>query len=120
MIWIFDLILVSGVSILFGTRFLFLGIMIFVAGLFFLFQAHRTRLLLGGAPKEIPTARKVRAGLISAVMAAFLLPVLLESESLSSHSDQATRSDSDLPVVVLAGLLSATLMVGLSVEKRKR
>ena len=120
MIWLFDLALLSAVSICFGMRFLFLGIVIFVSGIFFLFQSHRTRLLLGSQKTEVPVTRKVRAAALSLLISGMLLPLLMQNEGQADLIEKSSKIDSDLPVIVLIGLFAASLMVGLSVEKRKR
>ena len=120
MIWIYDLLILLGVSIWLGTRVLFLGVAVFTLGLFFQFQARRTRLLIGGSVEKLPRGKKIKAAGLALVFTGFLVPLVNESgEGVSLHTGPE-MGDWALPVVILIGLLTASLMVALGAEKRRR
>ena len=120
MIWVFDLILLLGVSIFFASRYLYLGIVIFTLGLFFFFQVRRSRLLVGFQKKPIAVARRVRAIMASVLITASATPLFIDSPAKADLFEQSRKLDALFPTVILVALLGAALMVGLSVEERKR
>jgi hypothetical protein len=119
-IWVVDLLLLTGVSGLFASKHLFLGIVIFTLGLFVFFQVRRSRLLVGFQKKTATAARRSRAILGSVLISAAAAPLLMDSPAKTEFFEQSRKLDALFPVVILVGLLGAALMIGLSVEERKR
>ncbi len=120
MIRLIDLAMLAGVSIWLGSKALFLGMVIFSMGVLFEFQIHRTRLLIGGSERKVSLSRKIKAAISGLLVSAFLIPVLLEEENRVALKAGSMGEDWALPVIVVVGLLSATLMVALTVERRQR
>ncbi len=120
MIRLLDLALLAGVSIWLGSRVLFLGMVIFSMGILFEFQIHRTRLLIGESERKMPLAGKIKAVISGLLLSAFLIPAMLEEENSVELKAGSLGEDWAMPVIVFIGLLSATLMVALTVERRQR
>lgn len=120
MTWLLDLALLLLVSTCFASRILFLGVVILVAGLFFQIQVRRTRLLIGSKAAESTVGKRVRAGLLSIFITATASPLLVDAGGLPGAFEKSSLPDSSLPIIIVLGLLSAMLMIGLSVERRRR
>jgi hypothetical protein len=118
--WTLDLALLLLVSACFASKILFLGVMILVAGLFFQIQARRTRLLIGSKTVSSSVGKRVRAGVFSILVTALAGPVLIDVQVPPGAFEKSSLPDSSLPIVIVLGLLSALLMIGLSVERRRR
>ncbi len=120
MSWILDLALLLVASACFASRILFLGVMILVAGLFFHTQARRTRLLIGSKHLQASAGKRLRAAVLSLLVTAFAAPVLIEEQGAPGAFGKSSLPDASLPIIIVLGILSAMLMVGLSVERRRR
>jgi hypothetical protein len=118
--WTLDLALLVLVAASFASKILFLGVIILVAGLFFQIQARRTRLLIGSKEVNSSVGKRVRAGIFSILVTALAGPMLIEVQAPSGAFEKSSLPDSSLPIVIVLGLLSALLMIGLSVERRRR
>jgi hypothetical protein len=114
---VFDLFFLLVVSGFLATRSPFSGVVVLVLGLMIRIQLFRMRLLLGGGSERAPAGRRVRALILSLGLSATLLPLVQESAGPSPVEIEYSHF---LPVVILISLLSAAMMAGLAVEKRKR
>jgi hypothetical protein len=114
---VFDGAFLLAVSALLAWRLPFAGVLVLVLGLLIQFQLFRVRLLLGGDPVQIPAGRKIRGGALAIALSAGLVPLLEDPAGFTlPHAEYHHH----LPLVVLVSLLSASMMVALTVEKRKR
>ncbi len=120
MILAFDLLLLAGVSGCFVSRSPGSGIVIFSLGLFFLFQARRSRLLVGGGSAPVSPGRRVRAIAGAVLIAAAATPLLVDTGAGSGAFLPEEAADPFFPVTVVVVLLCAVLMLGLGVERRRR
>ena len=120
MIGFADLILLLGASVFFGTKNLYFGVVILVLGLLFLFQSHRTRLLLGKRPKTPTPQKRMWAAVMALLFGGLLAPVFIEPPVVNEAFLKSEHPDAALPAVVLIGALAALFMVALSAEKRRR
>ena len=116
----FDFLVLIALSIWLGTRILFLGIVVFSIGTLFHFQARRTRLLIGEKEGVPSRALKIKAAVFTLCFLAFLAPLALDSGAGIELARKADGSDLLFPVVVMVGLLTATMMSGLGSEEKKR
>lgn len=114
---VFDLIFLLMVSGFVATRSPFSGVVVLVLGLLIRIQLFRMRLLLGGGSESLPAGRRVRALALSLALSATLFPMIQDSAGQGPAEIEYSHF---LPVVILISLLSAAMMVGLAVEKRKR
>jgi hypothetical protein len=114
---VFDLLFLLMVSGFVATRSPFSGVVVLVLGLLIRIQLFRMRLLLGGGSKSLPAGRRVRALALSLALSVTLFPLVQES---SGPGPTEIEYSPLLPVVILISLLSAAMMAGLAVEKRKR
>ena len=120
MIGLVDLLVLSAVSLSFSSRDLYLGVVIFSLGLFYFFQARRSRLLVGLNKKPLAAGRRLRAAAGAVLFSGMSAPLLMDSRSTAEFFEQGKKLDALFPVVILVALLAAALMVGLSVEGRNR
>jgi len=93
---------------------------VFSLGLVFFFQVRRSRLLVGYQKRPKTLARQVRAMVSSLLISGAASPLLLDSGARSEFFEASQKLDALFPVVMLVSLLGAALMIGLSVEERKR
>jgi hypothetical protein len=115
-----DLALLIVVSACFASRILFLGVVILVAGLFFQIQVRRTRLLIGSRATQSTAGRRIRAAILSILITGTATPLLMDGPLSQGAFEKSSLPDSSLPIIILLGFLSAMLMIGLSVERRRR
>lgn len=120
MIPVLDLLLLLAVSACYSIRHAFLGVVIFAFGLFFVFQARRSRFLVGLERKPASTARRLRAAAAAILLAATASPLVGDPAAKRDFFEAGHQLDVWFPVVIVIGFLSAALMTGLSVEGRKR
>jgi hypothetical protein len=114
---VFDLLFLLLVSGFLASRSPFSGVVVLVLGLLIRIQLFRMRLLLGGGEENIPAGRRVRAWVLALGLSATLLPMVQDSAGPGPVEVEYSHF---LPVVILVSLLSAAMMAGLAVEKRKR
>ena len=118
--WILDLAVLTAVSLALSWRAPFLGVVVFTLGLFFGFQARRSRLLVGLDPAPVSTGRRVRAALASLLVSSAAAALFSGSLARSDSFEAGSRLDALFPLVLIVGFLAAALMAGLGVEGRKR
>lgn len=117
---IFDFLLLTSVSALIGLKSLYLGAVTLVIGLLIGFQNHRLQLLLGEIGTRATIARKVKSALLSLLLTACMYPLAAESGLLPGLFESEFNPVLVLPIIIIIGLFSATVMTALAVEKRKR
>jgi hypothetical protein len=115
---IFDSILLLVVSGFLCVKFPFLGILVLVLGLFIQFQNARARMLLGSEIRNVPGSRKFKSLALSLMVGVPLLPLLIDVRP--DAAEKGFSYDSLLPLISVIALFSASMMVALTVEKRKR
>ena len=120
MIRILDLAILVAASIWLSTRELFFGVLIFSLGILFEFQIHRTRLLIGKLEEKAGVASKIKAGIFALIVSGLVLPIFMEDPQAFDLGQKSHGDHWMLPVIVLIGLLSATMMIALAVERRRR
>jgi hypothetical protein len=116
---LFDFILLLLVSGVLATKSLYLGTITLVIGFLLGFQNIRTIHLLGQADPEVPTARKIKALILSCVLGVCAIPLLLEGREAGTF-EKEWAPETVLPIIIVIGLFSAAMMAALTVEKRKR
>lgn len=117
---IFDFFLLVSVSVLLGLKSLYLGAITLIIGLLIGFQNHRVQLLLGEIGTHTTVARKIKAALLSLLLTGCFYPLAVESGLVPGLFEAEFNSVLVLPIIIVIGLLSATVMAALTVEKRKR
>jgi hypothetical protein len=116
----FDLFLLVVVSAVMASKNLYLGSVTLIIGLFIAFQNIRTIRLLGTQAHKTAPSRQVKAAVLALVIGLCALPLLIDEGRPEGLVDQAWSEVASLPLVIIVGLFSATMMSALAIEKRKR
>lgn len=114
----FDLLLLLVASFFAGSRLPLVGVTIFVLGGSALIQNLRTRRLLGSAAGTISTGKKIKSGVIAIVLGGLAAPLL--DEFGHAQGQQSRDVAALMPLVILVGVLSASLLIALINERKKR
>ena len=117
---IFDVILLLAVTFLLGMKNMYLASVTLVIGLLIGFQAVRVQFLIGIKTENVPVSRKIKAVVLALLLTGCGYPFIYETGMNANNFDPDFNSASVLPIIAIIALLSATVMVSLIVEKRKR